>query len=36
MRVVIVGAEKVGFSLAQKLIEESHDVIIVEQTREKH
>ncbi|MBC7121568.1 MAG: NAD-binding protein, partial [Candidatus Methanosuratus sp.] len=35
MRVVIIGAGEVGFSLAQKLIEESHDVIIVEQDEGK-
>ncbi len=35
MRVVIVGAGEVGFSLAQKLIEENHDVIIIEQDEEK-
>lgn len=31
MRVVIVGAGKVGFSLAQCLVEENHDVIVIEE-----
>ncbi|AHF11041.1 MULTISPECIES: Trk system potassium transporter TrkA [Dehalobacter] len=31
MRVVIVGAGKVGFSLAQYLVDEDHDVIVIEE-----
>ncbi|NLM21280.1 MAG: Trk system potassium transporter TrkA [Peptococcaceae bacterium] len=31
MRVVIVGAGKVGYSLAQCLVEENHDVIVIEE-----
>lgn len=31
MKVVIVGAGKVGFSLAQYLVEEEHDVIVIEE-----
>ncbi len=31
MRVVIVGAGKVGFTLAQYLVEEDHDVIVIEE-----
>lgn len=31
MRVVIVGAGKVGYTLAQHLVEENHDVVVIEE-----
>lgn len=31
MRIVIVGAGKVGFSIAQCLVEENHDVVVIEE-----
>jgi len=30
MRIIVIGAGKVGFTLAEKLIEEEHDVIIID------
>lgn len=35
MKIVIVGAGKVGYTLAQKLTQENHDVIVVEQDDER-
>ncbi|MDR7868416.1 MAG: Trk system potassium transporter TrkA [Sporomusaceae bacterium] len=35
MKIVIVGAGKVGYTLAQKLTQEDHDVIVVEQDDER-
>ncbi len=35
MRVVIVGAGKVGYALAQYLSEENHEVIVIEQSEER-
>lgn len=35
MRVVIVGAGKLGFSLAERLAKEEHDVIVIEQDEER-
>ena len=35
MRVVIVGAGKVGFSLAQYLAQENHEVIVIENDEER-
>ncbi|MBS3976593.1 MAG: Trk system potassium transporter TrkA [Syntrophomonadaceae bacterium] len=35
MRVVIVGAGKVGFNIAQMLSQESHDVIVIERDEER-
>lgn len=35
MRVVIVGAGKVGYSIAQYLVDENHDVIVVEQDEQR-
>jgi len=35
MRIVIVGAGKVGFSLAQRLSEEEHEIIVIEQDEER-
>jgi len=35
VRVVIVGAGKVGFSLAQYLVEEDHEVIVIEKDEER-
>ncbi|EAX48129.1 TrkA-N domain protein [Thermosinus carboxydivorans Nor1] len=35
MRVVIVGAGKVGYSLAQRLSEENHEVVVIEKDEER-
>lgn len=35
MRIVIVGAGKVGFSLAQRLSEEGHEITVIEQDEER-
>ena len=35
MRVVIVGAGKLGFSLAERLAQEEHEVIVIEQDEER-
>ncbi|MCX7781256.1 MAG: Trk system potassium transporter TrkA [Negativicutes bacterium] len=35
MKIVIVGAGKVGFTLAQKLTQEEHDVIVIEKDDER-
>ncbi|MBO8169818.1 MAG: Trk system potassium transporter TrkA [Thermoanaerobacteraceae bacterium] len=35
MQIVIIGAGKVGFSLAEKLSEENHDVFLIEQNRDR-
>ena len=35
MRVIIVGAGKVGFSVAKYLVEEDHDVIVIEEDEER-
>jgi len=35
MRVVIVGAGKLGFSLAERLAKEEHEVIVIEQDEER-
>jgi len=35
MKIVIVGAGKVGYTLAQRLTQESHDVIVIEQDDER-
>lgn len=35
MRVVIVGAGKVGYSLAQRLSEENHEVVVIEHSEER-
>jgi trk system potassium uptake protein TrkA len=35
MKIVIVGAGKVGFTLAQRLAQENHDVIVIEQDDER-
>ncbi|HZK54194.1 MAG TPA: NAD-binding protein, partial [Desulfosporosinus sp.] len=35
MRVVIVGAGKLGFSLAERLAAEEHEVIVIEQEEER-
>jgi trk system potassium uptake protein TrkA len=35
MKIVIVGAGKVGYTLAQKLTQENHDVIVIEQDDER-
>lgn len=35
MRIVIIGAGKVGFSLAQRLSEEGHDITVIEQDEER-
>lgn len=35
MRIIIVGAGKVGFSLAQRLSEEEHEIIMIEQDEER-
>lgn len=35
MKIVIVGAGKVGYTLAQKLSEEDHDVIVIEKIHER-
>jgi len=35
MKIVIVGAGKVGYTLAQRLTQEDHDVIVVEQNDER-
>ncbi|MDU6872640.1 MAG: NAD-binding protein, partial [Negativicoccus succinicivorans] len=31
MKIVIIGAGKVGYTLAQRLTEEDHDVILVDE-----
>ena len=36
MKSIIIGAGKVGFSIAQMLSAEEHDVIIIEQDEERH
>ena len=35
MKVIIIGAGKVGFSMAQLLSTENHDVTVIEQTPER-
>jgi len=35
MKVIIIGAGKVGFSMAQLLSGENHDVVVIEQSRER-
>jgi trk system potassium uptake protein TrkA len=35
MRILILGAGDVGFHLAQQLAEENHDVVVIEQNRER-
>ncbi|MDU4961944.1 MAG: Trk system potassium transporter TrkA [Sporomusaceae bacterium] len=35
MKIVIVGAGKVGYSLAQRLTEEDHEVVVIEQDEER-
>ena len=35
MRVIIIGAGKVGFKLAEKLSEEGHEVLVIEQNEER-
>lgn len=35
MRIIIVGAGKVGFSLAQRLSEEGHEITVIEQDEER-
>ncbi|MEX1182611.1 MAG: Trk system potassium transporter TrkA [Gemmatimonadota bacterium] len=35
MRILILGAGDVGFHLAQRLAEENHDVVVIEQDRER-
>jgi trk system potassium uptake protein TrkA len=35
MRILILGAGDVGFHLAQQLAEENHDVVVIEQDRDR-
>ncbi|WP_227765472.1 Trk system potassium transporter TrkA [Zhaonella formicivorans] len=35
MKIIIIGAGKVGFSLAQRLSEEKHDIVLIERDRER-
>ncbi len=35
MKAIIIGAGKVGFSIAQLLSKEDHDVVIIEQSPER-
>ena len=35
MKIIVVGAGKVGYTLAQRLAQEDHDVIVVEQNGER-
>ncbi|MEN6349259.1 MAG: NAD-binding protein, partial [Syntrophomonas sp.] len=35
MKVIIIGAGKVGFSMAELLSGENHDVVIIEQSSER-
>ena len=35
MKIVIIGAGKVGYTLAQRLTEEDHDVILVDENSER-
>ncbi len=35
MKIIVVGAGKVGYSLAQRLTQDQHDVIIIEQSAER-
>ena len=35
MKIVIVGAGKVGYSLAQRLIQDDHDVYVIDRSPER-
>lgn len=35
MKIVIVGAGKVGYSLAQRLIQDNHDVYVIDRSPER-
>ena len=35
MKIVIVGAGKVGYSLAQRLIQDDHDVYVIDRSSER-
>ena len=35
MKIIVVGAGKVGYSLAQRLIQDEHDVYIIEKSKER-
>ncbi|UCF84133.1 MAG: NAD-binding protein, partial [Desulfobacteraceae bacterium] len=35
MKIIIVGAGEVGFNIAQKLSEESHDVVLIDKDTKK-
>ncbi|HAA09141.1 MAG TPA: hypothetical protein DCD98_05150, partial [Syntrophomonas sp.] len=35
MKAIIIGAGKVGFSIAQLLSSEEHDVVVIEQDEER-
>ena len=35
MRVIIIGAGKVGFKLAEKLSQENHEVLVIEQNEDR-
>ena len=35
MKIVIVGAGKVGYSLAQRLIQDDHDVYVIDRSQER-
>ena len=35
MKIIVVGAGKVGYSVAQRLVQDEHDVYVIEQSPER-